>query len=242
MTDKIVVALALWLVSAFAVKQASYILMNGSVFEWLRIWIVRGAQGRSFLFGKLRDLFNCNLCMTTQVTLWAVAPAGTVMAYQHLNLETWQVPLAFMAIVFGVSGLAIGVWNFTEFRRKHFEAQAEYYEQKIALLQDRLYKGGVFKLISQNHFDEVLDRIEYACKGITCPYRYRDCYREEVPLYLRDMVSRGQIGADLDLALIELALLRVIPEYIRTMWYWSGTPKKKTEIRDSAYKNFLSSE
>ena len=113
-------------------KHASFILMHGSVFEWLRAWVRRGTKettGRKqWMFKKLHEIFTCHLCMTTQVSIWTVAlPLMTILALRYpgmlSHLTVRDMPMATEVVFFPFAwfiasivnaAVAMAFWNLTE--------------------------------------------------------------------------------------------------------------------------------
>lgn len=140
--DLLGIVLAVLVISGLVVKHAAFILMYGSIFDWLRDQGIRRrkrlAKNRmeegcksslSYKFWKKLDqLFSCNLCMTTQCSLWIFAIPITVfvhLRWEHPFERLWGVIIPFVAeallfvIMILVLAMAIGAtglffWNLLE--------------------------------------------------------------------------------------------------------------------------------
>lgn len=89
------------IVFGLAVKHAAFILMYGSIFDWLRNGIARQLRlaetkkphSPVHLFWiKMHELFTCNLCLTTQMGIWLCGLP--VAIFLHLR---WPHPFELLA-------------------------------------------------------------------------------------------------------------------------------------------------
>ncbi|KND48883.1 MAG: hypothetical protein AB200_00450 [Parcubacteria bacterium C7867-005] len=241
MLSVLVVLLFGWLVSAVAVKQASYILIHGSIFESLRNWIEDGMHREWFGFEKLRELFTCQLCMTTQVSIWLVAIplllSGRVPAVGFVETVA-----GFAVTVFAVSGLAIWFWNLSESGPKRLEADRKRYDQIIISLRKEISSGAPPEQTSapssymdREMFGRLLDHIESACKGHGCGYSRRDCRREEARQFTVNQMRLGMLAQRFGVEVLLGALDETLPEYFRLRWRNKSSSSHLNSFRDKVF-------
>lgn len=210
MEQLIVPTFVAWLVTnGLWVKQASFILMKGSIFQGLRDRIDAGAKRETskstnpvrawYLFWF--NLFDCNLCMTTQVGIWTVGlptAVGTHLRWPHpfeLLLQTtiaWPVE----TLLFLMSGFMIGVaigavgyafWKVLEFPDDFTRALYRGLKQhalanSAAQQTDKPSSpapstNGEFTTVTSEALEH-LKRSLNACKLIQCPTRRSDCKQD----------------------------------------------------------------
>lgn len=136
------------LLLALAVKQLSYALMQGSLFEPLRRYIRDGMRRDQRGFEILSELISCKLCMTMQVSLWfvmipvVVAATYADLARAHLGSTTGPA-MAVGFVVLGsflystaVSALALGLWIHLEYPAKRYEQCAFELEEARRTIED----------------------------------------------------------------------------------------------------------
>jgi hypothetical protein len=137
------------LVFGLAIRQISFILMFGSVFEWLRYGVIKrqmklAKSGLAKMFwGKAHELFTCNVCMTAQISIWFCAIPTTIaihFRFRHpaeqllaTNLSLFvEIGIAlFMGfmIAMAVAAVALGLWNALSYLPKRLTAEQKYYDQ-----------------------------------------------------------------------------------------------------------------
>ncbi|MFC1598820.1 hypothetical protein ACFL2U_02325 [Patescibacteria group bacterium] len=141
--------IAFLLVFGLAVRQISFILMFGSVFDWLRYGVIKRQMKRAEsgfakqFWGKANELFTCNVCMTAQISIWFCALPTTIaihLRFRHPaeQLLATNLPLVveiglalFMGfmISMSVAAVALGLWNALSYLPKRLTAEQKYYDQ-----------------------------------------------------------------------------------------------------------------
>ena len=118
---------------SLAVKQLSYALAKGSLFEPLRQSIRDAMLDGVFGMKTINELFTCRLCMTMQVSVWVVmVPVFILCHYTDPVSGTFSVeaPAAVKLVLhfmgsflyaFAVSALALKLWNDLEMPVEQFE-------------------------------------------------------------------------------------------------------------------------
>jgi len=142
-----------WIVCGLAVRQIAYILMFGSVFEWLRYGIIKRQLKRAesglakWFWGKAHELFTCNLCMTAQISIWFCAVPTTIAIHLRFHhpfeqLLVTELPLvvevglalfAGFMIAMAMAATALGMWNALSYLPKRLTAEQKYYAQAAKL-------------------------------------------------------------------------------------------------------------
>ncbi len=163
----ILAAVAASLLAGLAVEQAARILMQGSIFESMREVIAdRATQIRYFgcsavpveptwFDTKLHELISCNLCLTTQISIWFVAMPATILAWIYgpfKGLANLWLIFPFLGVAFAVSAIAMLVWNLTDYGPARYREMTQEYEVSI----DNLYRelAGLRKMhgeLTQDH-------------------------------------------------------------------------------------------
>ena len=205
-----------------AVKQSAFILLHGSVFDWLRVKIKRkmirydgGAKG--WYYAKMQELFTCNLCMTSQVSFWNVTVPLTVLA--HLR---WDHPveiivnaelsflteslfiLLFMFIVtMAISAVAMGIWGVTEYFPKKREEERKLLKEIMNSYSANLYSNysavisGVQESealnFTKDDFNDLIYEMDLACLSIGCSYSRRDCRENKFERWFNAWAEKQQI-------------------------------------------------
>jgi len=126
-------AILLTVLLALAVKQLSYALMQGSVFQPLREYVRTKMRQGAWGFETLNELLTCKLCTTMEVSLWCVTlpmvalgahfdAAADLLGAHSSPLLLWGL-LILGSFLYGmaVSGLALGLWNLLEYPAKRYE-------------------------------------------------------------------------------------------------------------------------
>lgn len=134
------------LIFGLAVRQMSFILFFGSVFESLRTGIkkklestAKGTKSEWFWL-KTNQLFTCHLCMMAQVAIWTTAFTLIVltisMPHFLIKLIGFRVDL-FPEIILNVgftfifamsiAAVAMGFWNLIEFFPRRLEEQKKFF-------------------------------------------------------------------------------------------------------------------
>lgn len=208
MEQLIVPVFIVWLVTnGLWVKQASFILMKGSIFQGLRDRIDAGAKRENLKLTSITrawylfwfNLFDCKLCMTTQVGIWTVGLPTAVGAhlrwphpFEMLLRTTLAWPLE--ALLFLMSGFMIGVasgavgyafWKVLEFpdafTRALYRGLKQHAVANPAAQQTPILPApstnGEFTTVTSEALEH-LKRSLNACKLIQCPTRRSDCKQD----------------------------------------------------------------
>ena len=133
MGSEIVIAVLVTSVLSMAVKQLSYALMQGSLFQPLhrsvRQRMRRGVPG----FQTLSELLSCKLCTSMQMSIWFVMIPAIVLGHHfglsHMVLGADASPtlaVAFLILgsflyAMGISGIALGLWIYLEYPAARYE-------------------------------------------------------------------------------------------------------------------------
>lgn len=151
--------MAVLVVFTLAVKQAAFILLYGSVFQWLRDGIKdRLDQSHDFQYedefrcrvqywfwSKAHELFTCNLCMTAQISIWLCAVPVTTMVHlrwshpleqfllYQLNWSLEVLGFGFMTFVVAmtVASSAMAWWGLVEYLPTRLVAEKDFMRKKL---------------------------------------------------------------------------------------------------------------
>lgn len=128
-----------------AVRQMSFIILFGSIFQSLRDWIAeKYYHSAEYSFNKrfwlkINQLFTCHLCMTAQVALWTtmfiIIFLTIVKSHFLINVLEFKVNL-FPEVIINIgfififamatAALAMGFWNLIEYFPKKLAMQKEF--------------------------------------------------------------------------------------------------------------------
>ena len=239
---RILIAVLGFMVSAIAVKHASYILMHGSVFESLRNFIKKQMQDDVFGFEKLNELFTCKVCMNTQVALWMVA-LPLLLSGNLSILGKWMTAPVFAVTLFSVSGMATWFWNLSEFRSQKFHELEAQHQSELALLREAIAKGATDREFTQvNQLQEsqfllIVEALEKECRGIGCGYRRRTCRRNKATEMIQQMIEDRKLSPSFEWNGIT-ALEDVMPDYFRDRWRYKGDDFALNGFRKRTFSRF----
>lgn len=238
----ILIAVLGFMVSAIAVKHASYILMHGSVFESLRNFIKKQMEDDVFGFEKLNELFTCKVCMNTQVALWMVA-FPLLLSGNLSFLGTWMTAPIFAVTLFSVSGMATWFWNLSEFRSQKFHELEARHQSELTLLRKAITKGGSDYGITQatqlqeQQFFLIVEAMEMGCRGIGCGYRRRDCRQNKAAEMVRRLIKNQTLSPSFEWEGIP-ALEDVLPDYFRDRWRYKRDDTALEGFRRRTFDRF----
>jgi hypothetical protein len=230
------------MVSAIAVKHASYILMHGSVFESLRNFIKKQMQDDVFGFEKLNELFTCKVCMNTQVALWMVA-LPLLLSGNLSFLGTWMTAPVFAVTLFSVSGMATWFWNLSEFRSQKFHELEVQHQSELAFLRKAIAKGGSDYGITQTtqlqekQFFLIVEAMEKECRGIGCGYRRRTCRQNKAAEMVRRLIKNQTLSPSFEWEGIP-ALEDVLPGYFSDRWMYKSDDTALEGFRRRTFDRF----
>ena len=192
------VILLFLVVVGIANKQISYILVEGSIFKWLRDFIaVKAYEGNfSILFPKLHELFNCPLCMTGQIGLWLTLFL-VILTYKWWPFKirplTFKKAISFLLVWFvmamALAGAGYFWWNILEHKSRTIKLQEQFYSEKLEIL--RLSKDckeievQLTSLLSQKEFSNIFNEIEGFCSAV-CPCKRHRCRQNK----MKDLVEK----------------------------------------------------
>jgi len=132
---------------------AATILMEGSMFMAMRMYIARHA-GTNRFYNIVRDMLGCLMCTSTEATLWTAGVASLVLGF-HYNIASHAIsvmagrPIALptgiefllalataFALSLAIAGEAWGIKNVMENRDEKFlKLRREFREQEAELLK-----------------------------------------------------------------------------------------------------------
>jgi hypothetical protein len=232
--------LILWPLVAIGVKQASYILMHGSIFTPLRDWIGNGMRRNWLGFEKLNELFTCKVCMSTQVSIWLV---GLPLFLDYMASWSRISAIAMSSLViFAVAGTAVWVWNLSEYRPQKFEAQQRHYTRIISSLRRKLSEaapGQTFEPLGDHFtrelFHELLDQLDDRCRGIGCGYTRRGCRLLVQSQFFEQLVKENKLPQSFDIEMAMSALDDVLPGYFHSSERRTRNREALREFRDQFY-------
>lgn len=231
------------LLLSLAVKQMSYALTSGSVFDPLRRSLQWGMHKGIWGFETLSELFSCKLCMTMQVSIWSIGiPLVLAELYvgfgrNFLNefMPVYAAWAFFVLVAFlfsmAISGIALGLWIFLEYPAKRYEDAAyklQLAEQRVADLTELLRTQGnnqtvttipeqnatVSEILSLEEFRNFMLFVNNACKGIGCGFRRRTCRGVAVNDWLATWSAESDARKHM-LPTLRKELLARLPEYFR---------------------------
>jgi hypothetical protein len=158
-------ALVVFFILGWSYYMVATILMEGSVFASMRMYVARHAETNRF-FDLLRDMLGCLMCTATEAALWTVgvvsfalgfhyrlvSRAIGLMAGRQVALPISAELLLALAVAFALSlaiaGEAWGIKNVMENRdekflklRSEFRAREAELLRRIAELEDQTMSG-----------------------------------------------------------------------------------------------------
>lgn len=222
---------------ALAIKQLSYALYSGSVFEPLRSEVGRRMHRGDFGFNTLNQLLTCKLCVSMQMSLWFVTLPMLVIGLRtdalHFLFSGIALPVdTVVMIVLGsflygmaISGMGLGLWIFLEYPAKRFEETAlrlHVAQQTIADLEALLEASGkevshmlpVGDILLPDDFRALMESLEDRCWGIGCGYSRRYCRTERVSEWLETWSAGNSLRTRL-VPRLRKKLTEVLPEHFR---------------------------
>jgi len=181
-------------VVGIANKQISYILIEGSIFKWLRDFIAVQAYEGSFtiLFLKLHELFSCPLCMTGQIGLWLTLFL-MILTYKWWPFKIWPLTfkraisflLVWFVMAMALAGAGYYWWNVLEHKSRIAKAEEQFYAKKLEILRFSLGKSkqefilSQEELLSQEEFSNIFSKIVDSCSKV-CPCKHYSCQQNEI--------------------------------------------------------------
>lgn len=200
------VFLVFLLVVGLAVKQISYILMYGSIFRSFRENIAKRASvPRRIFWGKVKELFSCNLCLTAHVAIWAT---GIIFIFLHIVkphflLNTFYIESElFLEILINlvsvftlsmcVAGIAMGFWELLDYLPKKLNILEENMKEKNRILSLQGARREVnfeskelsIQDFTLNDFKKLVKKLKDECFHIECGVSRRECRKRIISNYL----------------------------------------------------------
>jgi hypothetical protein len=112
------------IISGFAVFQISNIFLFGSIFENLRKLIKRKSRQGGQMAKLMKDLFKCDLCMSTQVSIWFVGVPLCFIISTNLHLldfiqsyKTIFIIFIIVILIFSISTTSYFLFRFKDYLR-----------------------------------------------------------------------------------------------------------------------------
>jgi len=196
-----------------AVKEISFILMHGSIFESLRVKTVK--------WKSLEKLFSCHLCMTAQVSIWFVTMPLFFILFLHnhhflmnnFNLnadclveEIFVNVFACFMFTMGIACLAKFFWDATEYLPQKLKATKDFLDKKIQIDSIMTMNSNVstvknktqvltFKDFTLSDFYNIIKYLYGKCNHFDCAVERRDCRKQEVFTFLTNWY-KDKNGAD----------------------------------------------
>lgn len=205
-------------VAGIANKQISFILLEGSIFKWLRDFIAvkwvayEGKFFISWIFAKLHELFNCPLCMTGQIGLWLTLFL-IIVTYKWWPSFVKLRPVTLRKIVLSVAawfimamalaGAGYCWWGILEYKSRIAESQEQFYAEKLEILRLSLTDKNCKKVenqinlwvpLSQKEFLGIFSKIEKDCSNV-CPCRLRRCRQNEMKKLIEKIAKEKRYSA-----------------------------------------------
>jgi hypothetical protein len=255
----------LFVTAAFAIKQMSYIIVNGSIFNWIRDGFKRGMRDNVPGSETLHALFTCTLCMTTQLSLWLVTLPTLVVLFvgvvdlQFLPAEgiarfLYTVGFGLM-LGFGVGGLATIFMTRTEYPptkyqrlyRDHTRLQSDYnlLEADLDLLQesydllrsqrDSSVSSSINLPVSLEDMTALFDKIDRSCKGIQCLIRRSYCFDDTAADVCAEWVKEKQLTASQH-KLLKGKLMPIVELYFSHQWEIANDPVRRAAAIERFYQ------
>jgi hypothetical protein len=142
-----------FVILGWACYMAATILMEGSIFAAMRMYVSSRAETNR-LFYWIRDMLGCLMCTATEVALWTIGIAGFLLGF-HYRFASHAVgimagkPVALpigvelvlsfagaFAVALAIAGEAWGIKNVMENRDEKFlRLREEFREQEAELLE-----------------------------------------------------------------------------------------------------------
>ena len=244
-----------------AVKQMSYILIHGSIFAWLRQGITLRAEKRSWFFIKLKELFTCPLCMTTQASLWSIGiPFVILSLFSSWNQRLFAVVMLWYAeiplvlfegflVSMAFAGLGLWIWDLVDYRPEKFRAERKRCErlvsQQIMIFRESLRSANgsgsiLFQIPTPEEFLGIMTFIDRECADIGCASSREICrvraVGQAVDSWSRD--RREEIESS-SLVLVEQALGNALCGYYRDRWRYEES--SDSDQRAKTYATFRDS-
>ena len=196
------------IVVGIANKQISYILIECSIFKWLRDFIAVQAYEGSFsiFFLKLHELFNCPLCMTGQIGLWLTLFL-MILAYKWWPFKirplTSKKAISFLLVWFvmamALAGAGYYWWNVLEHKSRIAKAEEQYYAKKLEILRISsgdcsLGKSKQKSILSQEEFSNIFNKIADSCSKV-CPCKRYKCQQNKMEEIMEGIAKKKGYSA-----------------------------------------------
>jgi len=204
-----------------AVKQISFILIYGSIFEPFRRKITdkfNSTQKNKFFWEKIKELFSCNLCLTAQVSIWVTTfPLFGILYCDNphflirvLNLNVSIIPeilfniFVFFIFAMATSASAMALWEILEYLPKKLKFKENFYREKILVESMKEINTSIDKKTSHSFsstdftFDDFKILIEKLspCADFDCGNGRKECREKIFEKFLKEWYKKyGQDNA-----------------------------------------------
>lgn len=220
MSQSNLAVLGVTILLSLAIKQLSYAIFNGSLFEPLRSYVTNkteeGVQG----FRVINQLLTCRLCISMQTSIWFVM-IPIIATHYSTNIfqimfgatDDIRVPVILVIVAsflyaMAVSALALGLWIFLEYPADRYQAvksQLAAAERALIVASELLNAKPAetqgenrteYKVFSWNDFKEMMLQMHKKCSRIGCGYDRRDCREDSLNAWLKKLATENSIDPD----------------------------------------------
>lgn len=205
------------IVSGLAVKQAAFILLYGSIFDWLRKGINKKmktaeSKGSKWFWEKANELFTCILCMATQVAIWMCAVPFIILLhirYPHpfelvlqnqlpFSLEIFFACLLAFIVSMAIAGVSMAIWNFSEYPSKKLGLIKKYHQIMLEsnLTHPNSYANNdkdIIQKFSLLNLLKLFDLMEEKCPGLGCGPDRVECREDTILEYIKEWAALNQL-------------------------------------------------
>jgi len=264
--------IAYLLIMGLAVRQISFILMFGSIFEWLRYGVIKRQMKRAksglakMVWGKLHELFTCNVCMTAQVSIWFCALPTTVaihLRFRHpaeqllaTNLPmVVEIGIALFAgfmIAMSMAAVALGIWNALSYLPKRLTAEQQYYVQaaktghrvqtaetvsQIDSITPEQSDTGLHEVFQFEHFQTILANVGSKCASIGCSAVRGECRVTEK----KSQLHLWEISSDSQVSPFSRHIRKLLNLALKEFWDEELAHKdhERQDLARSVYQKFF---
>jgi len=205
--------LFLFVVFSLANKQVTRILLEGSIFNFLREHIAnmmfaqKGQGGMAeFLSYKLYVLFDCPFCMTSQVGIWLVGLPLTLLIWNSISMKgAWakKATVFFFSIfMIGMASSSLGFffWNVFDYPQKKLAIEKEKLTEIKIATRSANYQKPDITLLTEKQLTSICSEIEKTCED-KCSCKKDKCIKEARAQLLEKMFREKELREIVEIAL-----------------------------------------